>query len=546
MLNWTSMMKDTLQKVKTPYILLALDDYFLTEQVDTEKLLNFVQLMKKNNITHIRITPATDGIEDYVCDNRFKVISRDSIYRTSLSPAIWNKLDFQRFLKDDENMWEFETKGRFREHGESLIICVKENTFHCVDRDNPDPKWHNLKSIEQGRWFEGAIKYVQEENLNINLTINPKDVNIEEIEKNIKNRQIINISKFTKIEEPIKIEEPKIEEPKIEPIKKNAIKILWLYQYMEDVNYDHWFHIDFAKAITNHKKIDLKCYGLNMERKYSEISLKYNPKKLFSDIKKEFDFDIIISNTKSRMFTYYCPPVLGHEERRNCWLPKDFSTWNKTPKISLEEDYHYELSDSWYVENNVNLILQRHYSQSQRKENIKKIWYPFSVDNKVFHPTNQHRIRKLCNIASSSSNCYPHRFKLIKILEPNGLLYNASRQIENNEYLEWLQRYVAYICCDSIYHITPAKMFEIMASGGLLFTNNSTKYGLQELFPKNCYLTYEENYSNVLKKVQLILNKKDIIDKIVENSIKCIEERHTNEIRINELLKIIRDEFKIS
>jgi hypothetical protein len=282
-----------------------------------------------------------------------------------------------------------------------------------------------------------------------------------------------------------------------------------------------------------------------MDIAYPDISLQYNSQKLLSDIKAEFNFDIIISNTKSRMFKYYCPPVLDLEERRGCWLPRDFAKWNKTPKISLEEDYHYEVSDSWYVENHVDLLLQRHWSQAQRKEHIKKIWYPFSVDNIIFSSKNQSRKRKLCNLASSSSECYPHRYKLIQMLEPYNLLHDAKRSIENNDYLEWLQAYVAYICCDSIYHITPAKMFEIMASGGLLFTNESDKYGIQELFPKNSYFTYKEDYSDVKEKVHSIINDVNLVNATVKNALKCIDKRHTNTIRIDELLKIIKNEFKI-
>jgi len=558
-LSWTSMMKNTLNQIETPYVLLHLDDYFFTDYIDTNLFLDYVRIMERDNITHLRITPATDGIEDYPLDNRFKLIKKDSIYRTSLSPAIWNTKQFKSFLADGEDMWQFETQGRYREQGRSLILAVKENQFRCVDRDNPDPKWHGLRSIERGEWFDGAIKYIKEEKLNISLSINPKDVKIENIEENKANRQLIEISSSSSSSSSRSSSSSSCSSSSsysssssfsaifyaINPPKKNSFKILWLYQYMPDVNYDHWFHIDFAKAISKQEGIDLRCYGLNMTKKYPEISLQYDSRKLFSDIKKEFDFDIIISNTKSRMFEYYCPPVLDIEERRKCWLPKDFATWKKTPKISLEEDYHYEINDSWYVENHVDLMLQRHYSQSLRKEHIKKIWYPFSVDNKVFYPKSTNRARKLCNIASNSHDCYPHRFKLIQMLEPLGLLYNADRQIENNEYLEWLQRFVSYICCDSIYHITPAKMLEIMASGGLLFTNNSDKYGLQKLFPKDCYFTYEEDYSDVKEKVKIIINDADLVDKTVKNALNCIRDNHTNQIRIKELREIIRQEFKI-
>ncbi len=163
LLNWTAMIKNTLNQITTPYVFLVLDDYFLTDYINTGNLLDFVKIMERDNITHLRITPATDGIVDYPNDSRFKLIKKDSLYRTSLSPAIWNRILFKSFLSDGEDTWQFETQGRYRERGEHLILAVKENSYPSVDRDNPNPKWNGLRSVERGEWFDGARKYIKDE-----------------------------------------------------------------------------------------------------------------------------------------------------------------------------------------------------------------------------------------------------------------------------------------------------------------------------------------------------------------------------------------------
>jgi len=580
-LNWTFMMKKAIKQINTPYILLTPDDFWLTSQISNKTIGQFIRVMRKNNVTHLRLMPATDGKTDYLRDPRLKVISKDSLYRTSLTTAIWNRNYLESFLKDGENPWQFETNGRYRERGKHLILATKQHHYHCLQQDNPDPKWHGECAIQQGKWFPGATKYAKEEGLHIDTSVHPKDVKMnipveEDIIEYI-NKQT-NLSskpqetlKFIRdenqveqevissmVDDNLPVKLPPVKEikvkAKITTIKKaivpvisykkpNAPKVLWLYQFISQYNYDHWFRIDFIKAIFDSEDVDVRAYGLGMDEAYPNISLKYNQNKLLSDIKKEFDFDIIISNTKSRMFERYVPPLLGKELLHNCILPKDFATWNKTPKISLEEDYHYEIDDSWYVENNIDLILQRHYSQFCRKENIKKLWFPFSVDAEVFKSDKRKRINKICNAGSTQGKVYPSRNKIVKILEPMGTLVDFDRKLVDNNYLECLKKYISHICCPSIYFITAAKILEISSSGSLLFTQESNKYGLNELFPKNCYFSYKEDLSDLKRKVFTILHDSDWVKETVNNALKCIQEKHTNEIRIKELKEIIKNEF---
>lgn len=329
------------------------------------------------------------------------------------------------------------------------------------------------------------------------------------------------------------------------------MKILWLYRYAERWNADHWLHMDFAKAISKHNEIKLMAYGHNLEKKYSDLApIPYNAGILIADLKREFDFDVIILNTKSRMFLNYLPPLSGDypykdvEIRENCWLPKDFANWDKTPKIAIEEDYHWEKNDYWYIQMGIKCILQRHYSQSLRQQQVKMIWFPFSVDTDVFKPdTEINKINKICFVGNNDPGYYPHRHRISNILNALDLLViegNLGNKKYDNDYITCLQSYVSHLSSSSRVDITSAKMFEIMSSGSLLFTNNSKNYGLQKLFPSDTYCTYKEDYSDLIEKTNKILFDKDYVKSTTEKAIQCIKEKHTHQIRIGELLNILK------
>ena len=332
------------------------------------------------------------------------------------------------------------------------------------------------------------------------------------------------------------------------------IKILWLYRYAENFNFDHFLHMDFANAISKHPEIELKTYGLGLEKTYPELQLTLYDKKLkMTDLKTMFDFDVVIANTKSRMFENYMPPRryndldyadLNAEIRENCWLPSDFREL-EAYKIMLEEDYHWEDNDSWYRSNRFSLILQRHYSQSIRSSHVKTLWFPFSVDTSVFKPDPSIvRNKKIGFIGCDVKDCYPLRALSTNILKPLGYLDKIGDfqiKIKDDDYVNYLKKYSSFLNGSSKVNVSSAKMFEIMASGALLFTNNSDiDYGLEKLFPKDCYCTYEENLSDLISKAKIIIENENYVKKTTEKALQCINEKHSHQIRIAELIDIIK------
>ena len=88
-------------------------------------------------------------------------------------------------------------------------------------------------------------------------------------------------------------------------------------------------------------------------------------------------------------------------------------------------------------------------------------------------------------------------------------------------------------------------MFEVMSSGGVLLTDKGNRYGLKKLFYKDTYCTYKRDGSDIVKKARMIINEPTYREHLTSRALKCIQERHTHEIRAQELLRILRREFNL-
>lgn len=297
--------------------------------------------------------------------------------------------------------------------------------------------------------------------------------------------------------------------------------------------------MDFARQMAKYGA-NLRAYGPGLQDLYSDMLVcAYDKNLTISDIYKEFPFDAIICCTKSRMFEYYNP---HKDEAKGCWLPDGINTFDCV-KVMLEEDYHYEKSDIWYSQFGFDLILQRHYANYVKQKKLGAVntgWLPFSVNEEVFKPNSElQRINKIAFAGNFNSTIYPHRYVCKEELKKENLLHDYAARAKENLYIECLQKYVSHLSCSSIYNVTPAKMFEIMASGSLLFTNESDAYGLDKLFPKNCYVTYKEDYSDLVEKAQGILRSRIVTTGMAELGRKTVLEKHTDKVRIVELLNIL-------
>lgn len=319
------------------------------------------------------------------------------------------------------------------------------------------------------------------------------------------------------------------------------MKVLFIYKYSFQYNLDHWFNDTYAKYVAMHPElgIELKMYGPELHKVHPDyVVCPYTKDITCEELQEKFNYDVVLINTKSRMFEHYSP---YKKEAYGCILPSDFSSFNKVFKVVLEQDSHYESNGDWYKEIGINLLLQRHHSQSLRNWGIKTLWHPFSVDENVFKPGNVGRIRKVC-FAGHITAPYPCRRQLCDILKKHNLIdVFEHKEKVGDKYIQCLQQYEAHLSTPSVYNITAAKNFEIMSSQSVLITPQFS--GLDLLFPKDSFVEIDILGNDIVEKVKDLLGNLNRGAEIASNGRKCILERHTHSIRTRELLEILKKEL---
>jgi len=329
------------------------------------------------------------------------------------------------------------------------------------------------------------------------------------------------------------------------------MRILWFDEKCRHNRFDDWLHWKFAKYIKKYADIFFYAPFIH-EVEPTFTPIQYDKSILLQDLVDRLKIDCVIMDTKGAAHHNYLPDSLYYDKHPGhiYWLPRDFKEC-KVLKICIEEDFQYETTDDWHKEHGFSAILQRHYCQFVREGmNLPKHFFPFSADPTVFYPRGKERTNKVgfagtqgTGNAMQGGSVYIPRETAYELLHGKGLLAERTvprgiQQIKDMEYVDYLQKYTAYLSCGSVYHLTPAKMVEIMSSGGILLTDNEAS-GLDVMFPEGSYLTYNKDASDIPVKVTRVFSDTPYREEILKKGLDCVREKHTHDVRIKELFEII-------
>jgi hypothetical protein len=165
--RWSDALSLALQHVRSNFVVLLLEDYWLTREVDLEAvdmLLGYMQ----DNPDVLRMDLTTDrlyanGIRDIGPLGRLDLIegSSSSEYQISLQAGIWNVELLRRILKPGMSPWEFEVNGSdqikdlpFRIVGTRqapvrYLIAIKRGEFSLDGSWQYPPKHLEEKDIQE-------------------------------------------------------------------------------------------------------------------------------------------------------------------------------------------------------------------------------------------------------------------------------------------------------------------------------------------------------------------------------------------------------------
>lgn len=170
---WGERFKRCLENVKTPYVLTFLDDFFLREDVDIERIKQVISWLD-NDINIANFSFDNIGTKKYE-SKKYKDFCLLPIYqpwRCNTQSAIWRTSLLDRSMLYCENPWEYEQKGTIRNY-----TVMKRNKFFALSyKAKPIVNYGLSKekdfSIVQGKWLKSDIEPLfKKENIDIDLSI---------------------------------------------------------------------------------------------------------------------------------------------------------------------------------------------------------------------------------------------------------------------------------------------------------------------------------------------------------------------------------------
>jgi hypothetical protein len=163
--SWCDNLQVMLARIETPYVLVMLDDYFILETVDNQRIVETLGAVKKLNgayaILNATMPPPDRLIEEYPwlgeMDPGFP-------YRCSLNPAFWRRDVLSELLMTGESCWDFEHFGSIRSGSRSERFLRNTTILLRIDKNG----------IWRGVWCRPTVKLAKKLGISLDMQRRPQ------------------------------------------------------------------------------------------------------------------------------------------------------------------------------------------------------------------------------------------------------------------------------------------------------------------------------------------------------------------------------------
>lgn len=155
-LSWEDRLALSLKKVKTEFVLIMLDDFFLKRKVHTEEFEKSLEIMKKTpavvSITYLR----EPGVTQKRYKNNYYIRRRIAPYKMTAHITLYRKDYLLNILRKNESAWEFETNGTVRSWFLKGVFLGPINNF------NPVFSYDFGSLVIRGKFYKPVKSYFEE------------------------------------------------------------------------------------------------------------------------------------------------------------------------------------------------------------------------------------------------------------------------------------------------------------------------------------------------------------------------------------------------
>lgn len=159
--KWTKRIRETLKEIPDNEILLMIDDIFIRDKVDTDRI-EYARKHLKGNIACFNFEKVFNMEDKESGLDGFKIRKKGSEYELSLFCGLWNKEKLIDILEEDSDPWQVEykqnTKGYdYLINSGDYIINWGYKTFKPV-------------GVVKGKWARECKEFLDKEGFNIDYS----------------------------------------------------------------------------------------------------------------------------------------------------------------------------------------------------------------------------------------------------------------------------------------------------------------------------------------------------------------------------------------
>jgi hypothetical protein len=177
---WGDRMVSAMDQIASPFVMYFQEDYWIRERVDTPRILEYVNLMEREQINYLRLLANPRPDKPFPRDSRLGILADDAPYRTSSQIALWRTDTLRTLLRPGESVWDFELQG-------SVRSAPYSDTFLSVWDHHGDDYFHGISyvctAINSGRWARMAHDYAQREGLALDFSTRPTETYWHEFQR---------------------------------------------------------------------------------------------------------------------------------------------------------------------------------------------------------------------------------------------------------------------------------------------------------------------------------------------------------------------------
>jgi len=156
-ISWSDNLYKGINGLKEDYVFLFLEDLFLIDSVETNKISNIFTWILESNANYVRINPSATKA-DKKFNDLVGIISKGTLYRTSTVLSVWKKDTLLDLLKTGETAWDFEIYGSLRSDIYDGFYATWGGYFSI------------LNTVTKGKWQRSAIKKLNSIGIEIDLS----------------------------------------------------------------------------------------------------------------------------------------------------------------------------------------------------------------------------------------------------------------------------------------------------------------------------------------------------------------------------------------